>query len=123
MKRNHLRWLQVRPGYTHGGMGIQATVREFAKFGHLYLNKGRWDSRQVVPESWVEESLAPVRSPSNGEVISDEYGYQWWLLPSLIGYEHSIVPPSTFLAWGIYSQTDEWDEIEFLTLILKAITE
>ena len=142
---SQIRWLQVRPGYTHGGMGIQATVREFAKFGHLYLKKGRWDSRQVVPESWVEESLAPVRSFSNGEVISDEYGYQWWLLPSLIGYEHSIVPPSTFLAWGIfsqqifiipeedivavrvgwdiYSQTDEWDEIEFLTLILKAITE
>ena len=142
---SQIRWLQVRPGYTHGGMGIQATVREFAKFGYLYLKKGRWDSRQVVPESWVEESLAPVRSPSNGEVISDEYGYQWWLLPSLIGYEHSIVPPSTFLAWGIfsqqifiipeedivavrvgwdiYSQTDEWDEIEFLTLILKAITE
>ena len=142
---SQIRWLQVRPGYTHGGMGIQATVREFAKFGHLYLNKGRWDSRQVVPETWVEESLAPVRSPSNGEVISDEYGYQWWLLPSLIGYEHSIIPPSTFLAWGIfsqqifiipeedivavrvgwdiYSQTDEWDEIEFLTLILKAITE
>ena len=142
---SQIRWLQVRPGYTHGGMGIQATVREFAKFGYLYLKKGRWDSRQVVPETWVEESLAPVRSPSNGEVISDEYGYQWWLLPSLIGYEHSIVPPSTFLAWGIfsqqifiipeedivavrvgwdiYSQTDEWDEIEFLTLILKAITE
>jgi CubicO group peptidase (beta-lactamase class C family) len=142
---SQIRWLQVRPGYTHGGMGIQATVREFAKFGHLYLKKGRWDSRQVVPESWVEESLAPVRSFSNGEVISNEYGYQWWLLPSLIGYEHSIVPPSTFLAWGIfsqqifivpeedivavrvgwdiYSQTDEWDEIEFLTLILKAITE
>ena len=142
---SQIRWLQVRPGYTHGGMGIQATVREFAKFGYLYLKKGRWDSRQVVPETWVEESLAPVRSPSNREVISDEYGYQWWLLPSLIGYEHSIIPPSTFLAWGIfsqqifiipeedivavrvgwdiYSQTDEWDEIEFLTLILKAITE
>ena len=142
---SQIRWLQVRPGYTHGGMGIHATVREFAKFGYLYLKKGRWDSRQVVPEYWVEESLAPVRSARNGEVISDEYGYQWWLLPSLIGYEHSIVPPSTFLAWGIfsqqifiipeedivavrvgwdiYSQTDEWDEIEFLTLVLKAITE
>ena len=56
-----------------------------------------------------------------------------------------IVPPETFLAWGIftqqifvipekdivavrvgwdlYSETDEWDEIEFLTLILKTITE
>jgi len=142
---SQIRWLQVRPGYTHGGMGIQATVREFAKFGYLYLKKGRWDSRQVVPEYWVEESLAPVRSARTGEVISDEYGYQWWLLPSLIGYEHSIVPPNTFLAWGIfsqqifiipeedivavrvgwdiYSQTDEWDEIEFLTLILRAITE
>lgn len=142
---SQVRWLQVRPGYTHGGMGIQATVREFAKFGYLYLKKGRWGSRQVVPETWVEESLAPVRSARNGEVISDEYGYQWWLLPSLIGYEHSIVPPSTFVAWGIfsqqifilpeedvvavrvgwdiYSQTDEWDEIEFLTLVLKAITE
>jgi len=36
---SQIRWLKVLPGYTHGGMGIQATVREFAKFGYLYLKK------------------------------------------------------------------------------------
>ena len=50
----------------HDGDGIElaATLLEaraidFAKFGELYLDKGKWDGVQVVPERWVDESTTP----------------------------------------------------------------
>jgi CubicO group peptidase (beta-lactamase class C family) len=130
-------WESDSAGHTVGGWGIRATVREFAKLGYLYFQRGRWDDRQVVPEAWVAESLRPASSRI------DFYGYQWWLAPVLAGQEASAVPSDTFLAWGIYTQqvfvipslrlvvarvaddpgSDAWDEVAFLTLIIDSIVE
>jgi CubicO group peptidase (beta-lactamase class C family) len=41
-----------------------------ARFGYLYLNNGEWDGEQVVPKSWVVDSISPHTLG---------YGYQWWL--------------------------------------------
>jgi CubicO group peptidase (beta-lactamase class C family) len=41
---------------------INARARDFAKFGRLYLRKGNWNGRQIVPEAWVEAS-ATFKSP------------------------------------------------------------
>lgn len=54
---------------------VDTTSRGFARFGQVYLQGGEWGGHQVVPEDWVEESLAP--SPTY-----DGYGYQWWLTPA-----------------------------------------
>ena len=128
-------WHTDLAGHTIGGWGIEATIREYAKFGYLYLKKGRWEDRQVISESWVYESLEPV-----SESI-DFYGYQWWLLPVFEGHEDSIIPKDTCIAWGLYTQqifvipskdlvivrvandpgSPEWDELEFLTRIMKSL--
>jgi len=130
-------WLRDPAGHTITGWGIQATAREFAKFGYLYLKRGRWENQQIVSEAWIDESLRPVSDDIT------KYGYQWWLLPVLGGYETSIIPPKTFIAWGIYTQQifiipeedlvivrlgndanpydDEWREVEFLTLVLNSL--
>ncbi|MFD0853024.1 serine hydrolase domain-containing protein, partial [Actinomadura adrarensis] len=50
-----------------------ATVRDFARFGLLYLRGGQADGRQVVPEAWVKESTRPSAS------FNDGYGLHWWL--------------------------------------------
>lgn len=44
-----------------------------AKFGLLYLNKGRWGDKQLVPEQWIEESTRDhvLRSHNFG------FGYHW----------------------------------------------
>ncbi len=127
-------WSHDPEGHTVGGWGVRATVREFAKFGYLYLNEGNWDGEQVVPAQWVEDSTSPAVA---------HYGYQWWLLPALNGYQNSDIPEDTFIAWGIYQQqifvipsldllvvrvahddgSPHWSEVEFLTLILDAINE
>ncbi|MCP4439233.1 MAG: serine hydrolase [Aureispira sp.] len=48
---------------------LNATARDFAKFGRLYLNRGDWNGKQIIPERWVVES-----SKFNG----GGYKYQWW---------------------------------------------
>jgi CubicO group peptidase (beta-lactamase class C family) len=131
----HIFWHSDPEGHTIGGWGIEATIREYAKFGYLYSKKGRWEKRQVIPKSWIYESWEPV-----SESI-DFYGYQWWLLPVFEGHEDSIIPEDTYIAWGLYTQqifvipskdlvivrmaddpgSSEWDELEFLTRIMKSL--
>ncbi len=46
------------------------------KLARLWLNRGRWEGRQLVSASWVDESTRPqVRTESTPE----QYGYQWWV--------------------------------------------
>lgn len=60
---------------------FNSTARDFARFGSLILHLGQWDGQQLVPESYVIESITPA------SFLKDEqnkpltfYGYQWWIL-------------------------------------------
>ena len=81
--------------------GLNATLRDYAKFGLLYLNKGKWDNEQVVPEAWVDASHAmdlPHLQPCAGDDLSSSdwgYGYQWWV-PGF--------PNTDYTASGVYNQ-------------------
>lgn len=55
---------------------LNARARDFAKIGRLYLNKGNWNGKQLVPEEWVINSTK--RDLSNGS--AGYYQYQWWIL-------------------------------------------
>ena len=52
---------------------LDTTSRDFARLGLLYLRNGDWGGRQVVPSSWVHDSITPTVD-SNGI-----YGYMWWV--------------------------------------------
>lgn len=41
-----------------GGWGLRLSVESMAKLGQLYLQKGKWNGKQILPESWVEEATA-----------------------------------------------------------------
>lgn len=47
--------------------------RDMAKFGMLYLNGGKWNDKQVIPENWVKETLTPHAS-----IDKTPYSYLWW---------------------------------------------
>jgi hypothetical protein len=66
----------VNPGQESFGVigDIGLTPRSMTKFGMLYLNKGMWNNKQIIPSSWVAESTSPTVSLGNGE----GYGYFWW---------------------------------------------
>lgn len=70
--------------------GINATARDFAKFGRLYLKNGNWEGKQLVPEAWVKASTVSDRSVGGVSF----YQYQWWI-PSKKG---------DFMAEGILGQ-------------------
>lgn len=66
-------------GITHGLVDGGLTPREMAKFGQLFLQKGRWGDQQLVSEAWVEASTSvqvPFRTPS---AFAKGYGYYWWV--------------------------------------------
>jgi CubicO group peptidase (beta-lactamase class C family) len=52
---------------------LSLTPRDMVKVGLLYLNRGRWQGRQILPAAWVDASLE--RHTSLGDT---EYGYLWW---------------------------------------------
>jgi len=68
-------WRQDPRGTEIGGFGLHLTAREMAKFGYLFLNRGQWDGRTVISESWVKAS---TRDQVTG-VRRYSYGYQWWV--------------------------------------------
>jgi len=54
---------------------INARARDYAKFGRLYLNKGNWNGKQLIPEDWIKESTKI--DTEAGSVWY--YQYQWWI--------------------------------------------
>ena len=58
----------------HPAYPIRMSARDLARFALLYLRKGNWAGRQIVPQAWVQESTqAYSRSP-----FGLGYGYLWW---------------------------------------------
>jgi CubicO group peptidase (beta-lactamase class C family) len=66
---------QSRGGMEKAFCCINATARDFAKFGWLYLHNGTWEGKQIVPREWVEASTQV--NAQDGAVWY--YQYQWWL--------------------------------------------
>jgi len=80
--------------------GLNASLRDYAKFGLLYLNKGNWKGEQIVPAEWVKASHTPDGKhllPGENDLSSNSwgYGYQWWI-PGF--------PNTDYTASGIYNQ-------------------
>ncbi len=73
-------WLTSPQGISAGGYGLSLRTGDIAKFGQLYLQKGKWQGKQLVPSAWVE--AATSRQTSNGSNPSSDwdqgYGYQFW---------------------------------------------
>jgi CubicO group peptidase (beta-lactamase class C family) len=57
-----------------GSSYINATARDYARFGLLYYNNGIWNAEQILPENWVQQTVSPA--PANS---LKTYGYQFWL--------------------------------------------
>ena len=99
-----VKWERSPKGIYVGWARMWLKPQDMAKIGLLYLQKGHWENIQVIPTSWIEESLTAHSSPkkyryvfneenkidymtSGGSWVmsnlvrpfADGYGYQWWL--------------------------------------------
>ena len=64
------------------------STRDMARIGQLMLNRGRWNGKQIISESWVEEMLKQRTTAEElnanvpvfeGTGVHFGYGYMWWL--------------------------------------------
>ena len=46
-------WVPSPEGINAGAYGLSVRTEDIAKFGQLYLQKGRWNGKQLIPAAWV----------------------------------------------------------------------
>jgi CubicO group peptidase (beta-lactamase class C family) len=76
--------ITVNGGSGNSNKHMFISARQMARFGHLFLNRGNWDGRQLLSERWVEEatkSHVPAMLavwPDSGADGRGTYGFNWW---------------------------------------------
>ena len=89
--------------------GVNARAIDFAKFGVLFLNDGRWQGNQIISKDWVAESTQP-QMPQN----YFKY-YPTWFVSSMPGRGYY-----KYMWWGmarggdVYDFTAEGDKGQFI---------
>ncbi|RKM57119.1 class C beta-lactamase-related serine hydrolase [Butyrivibrio sp. X503] len=70
-------WESCPQNITKGGWGLFIRTEDMAKLGQLYLQNGKWNGEQLVPEEWVKESVS--HQIETGKDDNEHYGYQLWI--------------------------------------------
>lgn len=83
-------WLLSNTGQEISGCCIQASTRDFARYGLFMLNAGRVNGKQILPDDWI--AAATTRQADIGR-SGKGYGYQWWTYDD-----------GSFAAQGIFGQ-------------------
>jgi len=79
-------WEVDPSGINVGGWGLRLKTEDMAKFGQLFLQKGKWNGKQVVPEAWIDEATSKHidQQPQLSEEEKADsdwlqgYGYKFW---------------------------------------------
>ncbi len=111
-------WSTDRTGREIALCCLNATLRDYARFGRLYLEGGAREGRQIVPADWVAASVTPEAAHLQpGENPASDwtfgYGYKWWIPED---------PQGDFTAigvWGQYVYVDPTREV----VIVKTSTD
>jgi CubicO group peptidase (beta-lactamase class C family) len=74
---------------------FNSNARDFARFGKLMLDSGRWNGNEIIPMDYYQASIKPNMIPDASGEPCNYYGYQWWIIPSR---------PEIFYARGILGQ-------------------
>lgn len=75
-------WSSCTKGISCGGWGMVLTLRQMAKMGQLFLQKGVWEDEQLIPAEWMEEMPRVQYEKSYGFYGMEDwiqgYGYHCW---------------------------------------------
>jgi len=85
------RMIESVSGGSHWGGGVEIHAEDQARIGLLMLRRGEWEGRRVLPESWIDEALAPC-------ALNPNYGLMWWLNTAATRYPSA--PAAGFYASG-----------------------
>ena len=105
--------MQVVSGGGHHGGGVFIHTLDHARFGLLFARKGKWNDRQLIPESWTEAVQTPAPA-------YESYGYMWWLNRGPRTWDG--VPDHVFYAAGFggnYIVVDQPNDLVIVTRWLE----
>jgi CubicO group peptidase (beta-lactamase class C family) len=79
-------WETDPAGINVGGWGLRLKTEDIARMGLLFLQKGKWNGKQLLPASWIEEATTfkTDNAPGMEQVRKDSsdwrqgYCYQFW---------------------------------------------
>lgn len=77
------KWDTSPQGISIGGYGLYVRTEDIAKFGQLYLQKGKWNGKQLIPADWIQKATSKQvendKAPSGRNPDWREgYGFQFW---------------------------------------------
>lgn len=84
-------WARDASGMLLGDGYIFSTTENYARFGQLFLDNGKVNGRQVIPEEWVRLSTSAAG-------INPDYGYLWWTK------DFEGLPEDLYYAYGGHGQ-------------------
>jgi CubicO group peptidase (beta-lactamase class C family) len=100
-------------GRQAGGWGVYWKLEDSAKFTQCYLNNGRYNGVQVIPEWWAKEATA-FQSGNADNIKADSragYGYQFWI----------SALPGAFASRGMFCQQGHgWREQDAVFAVFGA---
>jgi CubicO group peptidase (beta-lactamase class C family) len=115
----------------NGGSGnnnryIQISARELARFGHLFLNRGKWKNKQLISASWINTATkahvpaSKPLEPLSGADGRGVYGFNWWVngIKSNGKRNWPGAPPGTYAASG-YNNNDMFIIPEWKIVIVR----
>jgi CubicO group peptidase (beta-lactamase class C family) len=86
----------------HAAFGFRISARDLARFGLLYLHRGRWAERQLIPQAWVDASVTSYSATGNQGSLATKsgYGYMWWIQVNAQAHPEFRLPNGSFTASG-----------------------
>ena len=101
--------IAVNCGSGNANKHVLISAREMTRFGHLFLNRGKWDGRQLLSAKWVEAATSvhvpattPEAMPGYRIQGAGVYGLNWWVNGTKADGERKWphAPSRTFAAAG-----------------------
>jgi CubicO group peptidase (beta-lactamase class C family) len=99
-------WVSDRFGRTFGRSLLNATLRDYARFGYFFMHGAKIDGVSILPEGWIEDATHSHIATDWGDV---GYGYQWW-----------INSDGSYRAIGIYGQMIYLDPRSDLVIVANS---
>ena len=105
--------MQSVSGGGHHGGGMFISTLDQARFGLLFLRKGKWKTEQLISEKWVRA----VHQPSSS---NKDYGYMWWMNTSK---SWKYISPDIYYAAGAGGNYIVVDNEHDLVIVVRWIND
>jgi CubicO group peptidase (beta-lactamase class C family) len=78
-------WVTDEAGMEMALSGLNATLRDYARFGRLYLHEGNWNGEQLIPAEWVHKTTlmdaSMLEFPGVNQTEESFISWYQWYVP------------------------------------------